>query len=927
MDPPFLWSGANLESERYRAGSALFQRLQKLELAGQSYHLIGHSHGGSVIWHALVEAAQQNTPLDGLQSWTSVGTPFLEFKPFPLAEAILRSAVVVLAGTIIVWTMNAFYFDVSSILRNVGPLPIALFAVFVLLIVLLALATLSQLGTVLAATREHRQRRAAQSDAAKWYGGQWQSIWHVLDEALAGIQASLTDPMTIAPRPNLKNAFAFMRPLIRLYDATLARAGDEFAWSLVTSKVQGGDLVAYEIKAVGPHPEALSPGAPPLDDKIGNAIVAIADEKAAHFLSVLRSQLGRIARATDSNEFASLVGSTMTWKEVIHTSYFDNADVAQLILERIKGAKPQASQAGPAPQEAPGREPGFLKAYRFYPLALVAVRNAALLVVVAAITFGATGIGAVFLSPTTAAKVEASIAAAIDLPQLRNIQNSGYDIGAIDVRRAGYDIASAFKLEKDESYPNGFIPYLAYHAGRGWAGATKADSLSYETFQKMTSSNDRARIAERWYALGKLDAGKKLDDAMVDRIWNSSGFFRMGVDRAELPQTNRRVPPDDADVFAILSSSGDSERIKAAVALMEKLNFDVCPPFEFFPSRRRNALGVRSAHFGSLEGVRAIISRCQSKAEAMALTVASAWAALEAGHREMARTLMGAISADLQPSTDGDINTKELDWQAALLLADAGHKDRFVPYIAEIEKEWDYDDERLLEWKPSELVGVLKQTNAELANKIGVSASQRLRKLMLGRLRPNIGLSAADELVRMAKILGDDGILRGTVGELKARIDSRDDSYRDSARYTAAYVIYSALHQADDASAAAAKILTEDFDDKGNRRRILEYQLRTTVPDRVFLDKITKHILQHRSLDDRSGHYGSLVSALAKSGYLFEAKTIADHVNDDKVTLACYFRIIDELLRMRDPEKRKALRVKRNTFLGDTESKCGEALD
>lgn len=46
----FHWSGANSEFERSKAGSMLLSRLRNLESSGVPYHLVGHSHGGSVIW-------------------------------------------------------------------------------------------------------------------------------------------------------------------------------------------------------------------------------------------------------------------------------------------------------------------------------------------------------------------------------------------------------------------------------------------------------------------------------------------------------------------------------------------------------------------------------------------------------------------------------------------------------------------------------------------------------------------------------------------------------------------------------------------------------------------------------------------------------------------------------------------------------------
>ncbi|MEM1303713.1 MAG: hypothetical protein AAGG46_02395 [Planctomycetota bacterium] len=77
-DEVFHWSGDNSERARSAAAAALLAHLESQEAAGKAYHLVGHSHGGSVIWHALKLAEHARKPLAGLRSWTTVGTPFLQ---------------------------------------------------------------------------------------------------------------------------------------------------------------------------------------------------------------------------------------------------------------------------------------------------------------------------------------------------------------------------------------------------------------------------------------------------------------------------------------------------------------------------------------------------------------------------------------------------------------------------------------------------------------------------------------------------------------------------------------------------------------------------------------------------------------------------------------------------------------------------------
>jgi hypothetical protein len=76
-DEVFHWSGENSERARIKAGIDLLARLKALEAQGRGYHLIGHSHGGSVIWHTLRLATLGRIQLDRLRSWTTLGTPFL----------------------------------------------------------------------------------------------------------------------------------------------------------------------------------------------------------------------------------------------------------------------------------------------------------------------------------------------------------------------------------------------------------------------------------------------------------------------------------------------------------------------------------------------------------------------------------------------------------------------------------------------------------------------------------------------------------------------------------------------------------------------------------------------------------------------------------------------------------------------------------
>ncbi len=76
----FHWTGENSERARIKAAVALLQKMKQMESQGRGYHLVGHSHGGSVIWHALRLSTLGRIELKYLRSWTTVGTPFLRHK-------------------------------------------------------------------------------------------------------------------------------------------------------------------------------------------------------------------------------------------------------------------------------------------------------------------------------------------------------------------------------------------------------------------------------------------------------------------------------------------------------------------------------------------------------------------------------------------------------------------------------------------------------------------------------------------------------------------------------------------------------------------------------------------------------------------------------------------------------------------------------
>ncbi len=75
---PFHWGvGPNSELKRRDAGNDLRREMLELEKEEEPYSVIGHSHGGSVLNHALFSVYAKNLSLLHMKSWVTVGTPFI----------------------------------------------------------------------------------------------------------------------------------------------------------------------------------------------------------------------------------------------------------------------------------------------------------------------------------------------------------------------------------------------------------------------------------------------------------------------------------------------------------------------------------------------------------------------------------------------------------------------------------------------------------------------------------------------------------------------------------------------------------------------------------------------------------------------------------------------------------------------------------
>lgn len=430
---PFKWkdrerTGPNRESERRIAGRQLLKELLDLEDKGTACHLVGHSHGGSVIWHALKESTHAGKQLSCLKSWTTVATPFIEFGS---DGSWLRHLLGAIAAIIALYLFGFWQlaFDLAMLAPQldarllIDRLPLsnelsdlraavgdwlyyalltgaAATALFFLVVILFPLKDLFHVLI----TRP-RERRALQT-AAKWYEPLWLGLLHPNDEAMAGLKATLirAPDLVLRQRRGLAGLlFSLLKPF--------ARPVDEFAWSTLMKNAQGDDIVDEIVRRIATAPEPFSRGPSRLPDAVVASITARADAASATVLSRLRDRIGALSDQADVAALVAIMSGTYDEDSLIHTSMFDEPAVCDTIVAHIEAAGVEQ------PRQAPSIRPASP------PRALIWAKAAVAVAIVAIVAVLASAGYRILIYPETSLAAAEAILARFDDPAFQGLAN------------------------------------------------------------------------------------------------------------------------------------------------------------------------------------------------------------------------------------------------------------------------------------------------------------------------------------------------------------------------------------------------------------------------------------------------------------------------------------------------------------------------
>jgi hypothetical protein len=389
----FSWSGDNSERDRRAGGRELFKHLQKLEKTGVRYHLVGHSHGGSVIWHCLLESVKQRLrrrrnqsddklTLPGLRSYTTVGTPFLQLRSLGIVSRLsswfwfaVLVGVVGMSGLLLLVKQGVLYVtDLSNTFVKLDPVdsellisilehPVAAtgLGLLTVLTAFMAMVMWAWASAVQLEAASVRQGARIRNQAFVEFGSRWLGIWSRHDEAINGLRASLKLGGHIAPRIEVSGEsvfdfdrrMKFYRKFARWFIAPafnrlVSWPSDRIIWRSVSRGMQGNDRPGCLVSAISPGPivprniewEQLPEA---YDKRLVDQSNQCLIDRSKTLLPQLREVLSQLAW-TRPEQISLLLSSETTFEgnELVHTSYFHEAAILELIschILRHNGAK------------------------------------------------------------------------------------------------------------------------------------------------------------------------------------------------------------------------------------------------------------------------------------------------------------------------------------------------------------------------------------------------------------------------------------------------------------------------------------------------------------------------------------------------------------------------------------------------------------
>jgi hypothetical protein len=405
---PHLWSGANSAWERERAADKLADRIRGLYNKYDSIHVVGHSHGGNVANDAAVLlkwGLRRNATKEKFDSLTTVGTPFFNVRtgPMQMLAGILFMAIA--WGSVIVFPLMAaaFAYDIYTGGEfGAGGLDDSIVSLVYLGLVVpcvIFMLVMSRQGM----RRLFRPRKGGRTRTSVL------SIWHEHDEAIAFLQRVEELKLEAFPRGSLFRGSRATAISIGVLGVLIVALANPVLYALGMADLLdyerdamgdvGGDAVTLTIVGlmlapaiftgvyliyrfivggmqeiavrgamngyvagvlrgvamgrdgdqvlcnVGPRSHTHRTQDIILTGECADRMLAGANQAAGKLIDKYRWAMFSVG-GDSSASLTSLTNDAMTWDSLIHTTYFDQPEVALAIAEHIARTVRESAHAG-----------------------------------------------------------------------------------------------------------------------------------------------------------------------------------------------------------------------------------------------------------------------------------------------------------------------------------------------------------------------------------------------------------------------------------------------------------------------------------------------------------------------------------------------------------------------------------------------------
>lgn len=397
---PFQWeNGPNSESKRREAGAELAEQLHFYDQAKQDYYLIGHSHGGTVIYNALLKSVANKAPFERLKLWCTVGTPFLDYRPNTFLFQRLKSIGLTIYTTGLVslvlgiWIMLMTFFK-SEFNENIVTLGYSM--------TLYGVITYASLWLY-----ERRKKswftKKQKQQVEELYRASWCGLWHKEDEAISALSNVQNISAPIIPNTfllpvvagfqfglvilvglifsfdlavnggdlltyfvtsedgsegfsvgGITFSIAFEILLIwipltwvltkllslfaHLFGRPLAFLLNKVVWASIQKRAWGDDLLKEDVHAISSHPPEFKHKCDFLCDSIADPLRKHSEKNAIKTLHKVRLVLGMSENAGTTPDIRTELSDSLNWQELIHTSYFDVPAFIDLLAKSLQEA-------------------------------------------------------------------------------------------------------------------------------------------------------------------------------------------------------------------------------------------------------------------------------------------------------------------------------------------------------------------------------------------------------------------------------------------------------------------------------------------------------------------------------------------------------------------------------------------------------------